>query len=1452
MGEISKMKKMLSIILAAAIELCSLELPVFAFEKKSYAHIDDEVVVSETVERKSLALGSSFVKNGLKYTELEDGTYEVGYNFVNGSKPSGSVTIPETVNGKRVTRIAEAGFANCDKLTKITVPNSVIGAGAHAFEGTPFLENQSGSVKYAGKVAVWCSDNAVSVSVKAGTLGLADKLFATAENLEKAVLPSGLLNIGSMTFSSCSKLTTVNIPAGLKTIGSGVFAGCKSLTSITVPSGITSVGAYAFSDTSLSTVTIPNTVTKIGKGAFENSKLKAGSVKIGSGNIDIGGRAFAETPFLTSQGNLKYAGSVLVEAVGSITSATVKNGTTAIADMAFINCEKLKSVSLPNTLKTIGSDAFFGCGALSSITVPEGVQKIGEDAFRLCVNLSTVKLPKSLKLIELGAFYGCSKIKTVNLSGSAADWAKVTVKSENTPLLKVTPTAAQEPKKPAAVTSLKAASAANSVKLTWGKNDIATSYQVDMYKNGAWVGLGVTNANTTTYTVTGLSPNTSYQFRVFAYAKNIYSSSAKITVKTKMTAPKNFTATTDPANVKLSWSKVNSADKYQIDVLENGKWSNVASPLGSATTYNVKGLSGSTEYTFRIMYYVGNTVSAAAKVTFKTAASSKPGTVTNLKAAVTANNVALSWNKVPDADSYRVYIYKNGGWVRLCTIKNTSYTVSGLNASTSYKFRVFALKGSDYGAYAAISAVTKPGTVTNLKTEVTTNSVTLSWNKASGADSYRIYIYKNGGWVRLCTIKTNTYTVNGLSTATLYKFRVFALKGSSYGAYAAVNAATKPRAVTNLKAAVTANSVTLSWNKVSNADSYRAYIYKNDAWVRLCTIKNTSYTVSGLNASTSYKFRVFALKGSVYGAYTAVNAFTKPDDVKGVKTVSGGNYIKLSWNRNTSADKYQIDQYKDGKWVYAARTTGTSYTISKLSAASAFRFRIYAFKGNVYSTPTYVNANTAAASGKPGTVADLRAFPTANSVTLSWSKNTTADSYRAYIWKNGNWVRLCTIKNTSYTVSGLNSSTTYKFRVFALKGSEYGAYAAVSALTKPSAVTGVKAVSGANYVKLSWNKNTSADIFRIHQYKNGNWVNIGAAAGTSYTVSKLSPASAYQFRITAVKGSLSSGAVSANVNTTAASGKPGTVANLKAVSTTDSVTLSWNKNTTADSYRAYIYKNGGWVRLCTIKNTSYTVQGLSASTTYKFRVFALKGSDYGAYAAVSVTTKSATAANNTVTIKTAAASSSTNKAAELSGVNVMMKGIDVSGYQGTIDFKKVKASGVDFVIVKAGYSTSTVDTWEINYANAKKAGLMVGAYWYSTATTLEQGRQEAQAFIAAMKGKKFEFPVYFDIEESDQFALGKEFCTQLVETFCGTLEKAGYYAGVYSSTYWYTNFVDDSVRLKRPAWIADYRGNCYYTSAFGMWQYDAGYVSGVEFDCDLDTGYVDYSKYIKAHHLNGF
>lgn len=203
-----------------------------------------------------------------------------------------------------------------------------------------------------------------------------------------------------------------------------------------------------------------------------------------------------------------------------------------------------------------------------------------------------------------------------------------------------------------------------------------------------------------------------------------------------------------------------------------------------------------------------------------------------------------------------------------------------------------------------------------------------------------------------------------------------------------------------------------------------------------------------------------------------------------------------------------------------------------------------------------------------------------------------------------------------------------------------------------------------------------------------------------------------------------------------------------------------------------------------------------------------------------------------------------------------MKGIDVSKWQGDIDFNKVKASGIDFVIIRAGYGRviSQKDPYfEQNYSRAKAAGLNVGAYWYSYADSVKDAETEANVCLEVLKGKQFEMPIYFDLEEQKQFAKGKQFCSELVKAFCNKLEAAGYFAGLYISRSPLQTHITSEVANRYALWIAEYASRVNYAGQYGMWQNSStGRVSGINGNVDTDFCYVDYPKIIKEAGLNGF
>lgn len=202
------------------------------------------------------------------------------------------------------------------------------------------------------------------------------------------------------------------------------------------------------------------------------------------------------------------------------------------------------------------------------------------------------------------------------------------------------------------------------------------------------------------------------------------------------------------------------------------------------------------------------------------------------------------------------------------------------------------------------------------------------------------------------------------------------------------------------------------------------------------------------------------------------------------------------------------------------------------------------------------------------------------------------------------------------------------------------------------------------------------------------------------------------------------------------------------------------------------------------------------------------------------------------------------------------RGIDVSKWQGNIDWNKVKASGVDFAILRAGYGSVSSQkdvTFEDNYQNAKAAGVPVGAYHYSYAKDIAGAKKEAQTFLEWIKGKQFEYPVVFDIEESATYNLGRNTVSEIIKTFCSIVEAAGYYVSVYTNKNWLDHVVSDEVKSKYDTWLAQWTSTPSYAGSYGMWQYtSSGTVDGISGRVDMDIAYKNYPEIIKRNQLNGW
>ena len=205
----------------------------------------------------------------------------------------------------------------------------------------------------------------------------------------------------------------------------------------------------------------------------------------------------------------------------------------------------------------------------------------------------------------------------------------------------------------------------------------------------------------------------------------------------------------------------------------------------------------------------------------------------------------------------------------------------------------------------------------------------------------------------------------------------------------------------------------------------------------------------------------------------------------------------------------------------------------------------------------------------------------------------------------------------------------------------------------------------------------------------------------------------------------------------------------------------------------------------------------------------------------------------------------------------MIKGIDVSHWNGEIDFKKVKAAGIDFVLIKAGgsdYGFYTDKMFKRNYENAKAAGLFVGAYYFVGKNFYGDlsGIADAKRFIKILDGMQFEYPVYVDVETTD--GRYKELATDAAIAFCKTMEAAGYFVGIYASDIsGFREKLNHKRLLNYAHWVARYGRDPEECKEDHIYQYSSkGSIAGISGSVDLDESTVDYAKIITKKGLNGF
>lgn len=692
------------------------------------------------------------------------------------------------------------------------------------------------------------------------------------------------------------------------------------------------------------------------------------------------------------------------------------------------------------------------------------------------------------------------------------------------------------------------------------------------------------------------------------------------------------------------------------------------------------------------------------------------------------------------------------------------------------------------------------------------------WNTVPGADGYRIYQSVDGaGYKAIATVSGGD--VKELS-ASVTCGRKYSYKVRSYtdgikrtwGAYsAAVTLNARPTTPKITVSAADNTSLKISWSKISGATGYQVYRApsKNGKYTRIADIKSASYTDKSLKSGTTYYYKVRAYKTvskkNVYGASSAAAGRRCGLKIPASFTVTSsysGNTI--SWGKVSGAQRYQVFRKLAGEsgFKLIARVEETKYADTTAPVGKPAQYRIRAYEKadgvNIYGAYT----KTLTAYRRPNKAQIALTVAGSGKVKVSWEKVSGATHYAVYrsTSKNGTYKLISTVTGMSYTNSSLAIGTTYYYKVLPMtkysgvttKGyfSDKGAIVA-----SPAKVSGLTTKIEANSrIKLSWKAVANASGYAVYRKEpDGAYTRLANIKGTTYTDSAVTANVKYTYLIRAYKKVGSKAVYGPSSNRITASVLLGT-SEILSVKATDytRLTVKWKAAGNAAGYqiwrRASDDATGKWVKVTSVNRavTSYVDNAKKSGVKYyyKIRPYAKteQGTVYGMY---------------------------TEEFARTMPVKYF--GIDVSKWQGKIDWKAVKDSGIGFVMIRASYTyndKSGIVTDERFYENiegAKAAGLKVGLYAYCTHTKVDNVIKEANYILNLAKDYEIDLPIAYDYERKDV-----DDYTSMAQTFCETIEQAGYSACIYATpAYFSMNSQDTHLDYSRvssyPQWVARYR-----------------------------------------------